>query len=87
MKTTDTIKNELKYNIKSRLANMPQYEAVKLRKNICKTLNISDETFSRRINANETDTLDFPGKHLIVVAQMLGVSPSELLNNPIKPLQ
>lgn len=73
-------KTTLKYKIKSILGNMPQYEAVKKRKEICAALQITDETFSRRINATVKDTLDFPGQHLIVVAEMLGVSASDLLN-------
>ncbi len=73
----------LKYRIKSLLADMPEYMRVKARKEICNELGISDATFSRRINALTTDTLDFPGLHLIVVAHKLGVPVIDLVNDSL----
>jgi hypothetical protein len=70
----------LKYSIASRLASLPRQEQLEKRKLIKERLNVSGTMFSRYLYASMSQSLDFSGYQLLVIASILECSVDDLFS-------
>lgn len=78
-----TSQNDYKYRIAELLSKLPIKENRKIRREIREALGLTFVTFSRRLYALKSETLDFDGYELMLIAEKLKVDIKELYNAPI----
>lgn len=80
METITQTKDTLKYNIKPKLATLTEHQRVTVGKKVRKKAGISVATYSRYINARNSDSIDIPGNVLLCFANMLHCTVDDLYN-------
>jgi hypothetical protein len=75
-----------KYRILELLNNLPSKSSSALKRSIRSDLKISRQTYANWLNASIYDKQEIPATALLKIAITLNVSPLELYNIPITPI-